>query len=147
MIEYKTGSIFDSAAQCLVNPVNTVGVMGAGLALEFKRRYPDMYQSYVAMCKDNSLQVGQVMFWHPKLRPDFVICLFPTKQHFRDKSTLIFVENGLRSFVKYAPFAQIKSVAFPKLGCGLGGLHFEHHVQPLLEKYLSNTPFTVEVYV
>lgn len=147
MITYVVGeSIFDSKAQCLVNPVNTVGIMGKGLALEFKRHYPDMFSSYRKMCEEGALKIGQVAFWAPKNRPNHIICIFPTKVHFRNKSFIHNIEKGLQSFVKYAPIMNITSAAFPKLGCGLGGLDFENHVQPLMERILGETNLDIEIY-
>lgn len=147
MIKYLEGDIFESTAQCLVNPVNCVGVMGKGLALEFKRRYPDVHQFYVDACKDGEISPGCIAVYALKKRPDRMICLFPTKYHWRDKSTVLMVDKAFQSFVHYAPQIKIKTVAFPKVGCGLGGLNFEHQVRPLFEKYFSDDTFEVEVYV
>ena len=102
MIVLKSGSIFDSSAQCLVNPVNCVGVMGKGLALDFKRRYPDMFGKYAQLCSKNELSIGRIAFWKPKHTTDPIICLFPTKNHWREKSTPEIIEEGLRQYVKYA---------------------------------------------
>lgn len=147
MIEYRTGSIFESSVQCLVNPVNCVGVMGKGLALEFKRQYPDMYKKYRELCLDGSLGVGQVAFYSLKRQPNKIICLFPTKNHWRDKSTVSLIDGSLQAFVKYAPEMKIKTAAFPKIGCGYGGLNFELQIRPMLEQYFSNSSFNIEVYV
>ena len=147
MILYKTGSIFDSTVQCIVNPVNCVGVMGKGLALEFKTHYPDMFKFYQKMCREGKLNLGQVGFYALKKDPSRIICLFPTKQHWRDKSLVSSIDEGLIAFVIYAPEMKIESVAIPKLGCGLGGLDFEHQVQPLFEKYFLNSKMLVEIYL
>lgn len=147
MIRYVHGDIFDSKASCLVNPVNCVGVMGKGLALQFRRRYPEMYEWYREQCANHMIQPGQVAFWASKKRPNPVICLFPTKNHWREPSTVQMIDEGLAAFVKYAPEMKVTSCAFPMLGCGLGGLDFARHVRPLIETHLSVTDFDTEVYV
>lgn len=147
MIIYKTGNIFDSEAQCLVNPVNCVGVMGKGLALEYKIHYPEMFRFYQKMCKERKLNLGQVGFYALKINPNKIICLFPTKQHWKESSTVVAIDSGLKAFVKYAPELKIQSVAFPKIGCGLGGLDFNHQIQPLFEKYFLSGDITVEIYI
>lgn len=144
MISYKTGSIFDSTAQCIVNPVNCVGIMGKGLALEFKHRYPKMLLPYRTHCKNGDLRPGVVQFWADG---GPLICLFPTKFHFREKSTVQMVNDGLKSFTGVAPILKISSVAFPKLGCGLGGLDWVHQIRPLMERYFAESELNVEVYV
>lgn len=147
MITFKSGSIFTSQAQCIVNPVNCVGVMGKGLALEFKKRYPDMFSRYHALCNKGEISVGKIAFWKPKIGDDPIICLFPTKNHWREKSTVSIIEQGLQQYVKYSPKLDITSAAFPKIGCGLGGLSFELQVAPLMKFYLDPLPYEVEIYV
>jgi O-acetyl-ADP-ribose deacetylase (regulator of RNase III) len=147
-ISYMTGDLFTSRAECLVNAVNTVGVMGGGIALEFKRRYPSMFESYKTYCADGSLKVGTLMFYKPA--DDIhnkIICLFPTKEHWQHPSRIEYIESGLRSFVRYHTQWNIKSIAFPKLGCGLGGLNWEYEVHPLMEKYLRGLDVDIEIYV
>ena len=146
MITYVTGNIFDSNAQCLVNPVNCVGVMGKGLALDFKKHYPDMFKFYIKRCKEGELNLGKIGFYALKHKPNRIICLFPTKQHWRDKSTVSSIDDGLKAFAKYAPDMMIETAAFPQLGCGLGGLDFRHQVQPLFEKYFLNSKLLIEIY-
>lgn len=146
MIIEKIGSIFDSKADCIVNPVNCVGVMGGGLALDFKRLYPDMFSRYKLLCASNELRIGSVAFWYPSDEASHVVCLFPTKDHWRNPSTVAYIEASLRAFVEFAPLANITSVAFPKVGCGLGGLDYDLEVKPLLYHHLSNCQLTVEIY-
>ena len=145
-IIFMTGSIFTTSCNCMVNPVNTVGVMGGGLAREFKRKFPHMYTLYREACVQDKLHVGSIMFYRQKVEATNIICLFPTKQHWRDPSTTEYIEDGLRAFVKYYPSWHITSVAFPKLGCGLGGLDWSYHVRPLMIKYLDGLPIPVEIY-
>lgn len=148
MIDYITGNIFDTNAQCLVNPVNTVGVMGAGLALKFKRQYPHMFNMYKLHCNSGTLKVGSLMFYKSSVEKNSkIICLFPTKEHWKNPSKIEYIKLGLQSFVQYYQEWNITSVAFPLLGCGLGGLDWEHEVQPLYIKYLSPLPINVSVYI
>lgn len=143
MIHYVSGNIFDSPAQTLVNPVNTVGVMGKGLALEFKKRYPRMFEEYKKQCRDGWLYVGSFMLWRAK---DHFVLNFPTKKHWKDPSSLIYVEAGLLSLANEYENYGISSIAFPKLGCGNGGLDWEV-VKPVMERYLQELPIDVYIYV
>lgn len=143
MIHYVSGNIFDSPAQTLVNPVNTVGVMGKGLALEFKKRYPKMFEEYKKQCRDGWLYVGSFMLWRAK---DHFVLNFPTKKHWKDPSSLIYVEAGLLSFVNEYESYGVSSIAFPKLGCGNGGLDWKA-VKPVMERYLQELPIDVYIYV
>jgi O-acetyl-ADP-ribose deacetylase (regulator of RNase III) len=145
VIEYVTGNILESDCQCLVNPVNTVGVMGKGLAKQFKMAYPAMMESYVDNCLSGALVPGRLMFYQPN-DSEKILCLFPTKTHWHLKSELKYVERGLIAFTEYYEEWNITSVAFPMLGCGLGGLDWQHHVKPLMEMYLSKLPIRVEIY-
>ncbi len=143
MITYLRGDIFSSQAQVLVNPVNTVGVMGKGLALQFKSRYPEMFAYYQRMCRGQLLDVGKLCLWKS---PEKWILLFPTKKHWRDPSKLEYIESGLRKLAENYERLRIESVAFPKLGCGNGGLEWDD-VKPLMEKYLGSLPICIDVYV
>jgi O-acetyl-ADP-ribose deacetylase (regulator of RNase III) len=147
MVKYISGSIFESKCEAYTNPVNCAGVMGAGLALEFKRRYPTMFQQYRTFCTEQKLKLGQVMVYHLYEPPPNTIILFPTKFHWKEKSTTDNIELGLKALLSAVELASIQSVALPKLGCGLGGLDFEHEVKPLYEFYLEVSPLTFEVYI
>lgn len=129
MIEYVEGDIFNSPAQVIVNTVNTVGVMGKGLALSFKKRYPEMFASYRSACEKRQLKTGKLMLWYA---PDHWILLFPTKENWRNPSKLEYIENGLIKFVNTYAEKNITSIAFPKLGCGNGELNWDD-VRPLME--------------
>jgi len=148
MITYQTGNIFSSKAQVLVNPVNTVGVMGKGLALAFKEKYPRMFRVYKTLCRDGLLRVGFPWLWSDT--EGHYVLLFPTKVHWKYFSRVEYIEEGLQSFAAriegHAYGFPITSIAFPTLGCGLGGLDFRTQVKPLMETYLSNLPIAVEVY-
>lgn len=143
MIKYIKGNIFDSKCAVLVNPVNCVGVMGKGLALEFKKRYPAMFQAYKNVCYTRELLPGRPMFIHGSSKS---IILFPTKYHWKEKSKIIYIRDGLEAIANGYKSFNIKSIAFPKLGCGLGGLDWKE-VMPLIEHYLSKLDIDVEIYV
>ena len=142
MIEYIEGDIFESPAQVIVNPTNTVGVMGKGLALSFKQRYPEMFKKYKAVCKNHLFSVGKLMLFY---ETDHWVLLFPTKEHWRGPSKLEYIEKGLLKFVQTYESKNITSIAFPKLGCGNGELDWAD-VKPLMEKYLKDLPIDVYVY-
>lgn len=143
MLTYIEGDLFSSPAQVLVNTVNTVGVMGKGIALEFKKRYPNMFEIYKKQCDKHNLVIGKLMLWYA---PDHWILQFPTKEHWRNPSKLEYIEKGLMTFVrKYADY-NISSIAFPKLGCGNGELKWAD-VKVLMEKYLKDLPIDVYIYL
>ncbi len=142
MIMYTNGNLFDCKVQTLVNPVNTVGVMGKGLALAFKNRYPDMFQEYKSQCDRGELSIGSL---HLYKSSDYWILNFPTKKHWRNKSQIAFIKAGLKTFIDSYPSMGIDSIAFPKLGCGYGGLDWKNDVQPMMEQYLSDLPIQIEI--
>ena len=143
MITYLKGDLFNSPAQVLVNAVNTVGVMGKGVALEFKKRYPAMFKSYQKICDNQTFEVGKLYLWKG---PEKWVLLFPTKQHWRNPSKLEYIEAGLKKFAAHAQRLGIESIAFPKLRCGNGGLRWES-VQPVMERYLKPLPLQIYIYV
>ena len=113
------GNIFNSSCEFLVNPVNCVGVMGKGLALEFKNKYPLNFQKYKAFCDNASFHIGKLLIVYENNK---FIVNFPTKKHWRNKSDLEFIKIGLEELKVAIKDFNIKSIALPKLGCGLGGL-------------------------
>lgn len=129
----QNGNLFDSRCQTLVNTVNCIGVMGKGIALEFKRRYPAMFEVYRRICQQGLLEVGKLQLWKGS---DHWVLNFPTKQHWRDQSQMEWIEEGLRKFVATYREKNITSIAFSMLGCGNGGLDKEE-VLPLMQKYLE----------
>jgi O-acetyl-ADP-ribose deacetylase (regulator of RNase III) len=136
MIQFVQGNLFDSQAEALVNAVNTVGVMGRGVALEFKHRFPENYRAYRLACKREELIVGKMFVTETKLEQPRWIINFPTKQHWRNPSKLEFVRDGLEDFVRVIEAHGIKSVALPALGCGTGGLEWKT-VRELIEAVLE----------
>lgn len=149
MIEYINGDIFDSECICLVNPVNCVGVMGAGLALQFRKRFPKNYYVYKIMCENYSIGIGRPMFCKEGGK---VIIDFPTKYHYRNKSKLEDIDKALCAIPEilnkiFNGTIPIKNtIAFPAIGCGLGGLEWSQ-VKNLIENRLGNYPFTVKIYL
>ncbi len=145
MIRHSTGSIFDSRANALVNPVNCRGVMGKGLALAFAKRWPEIVPPYRRACTHGLLRPGQVFSIdvdaHP---PRYVICV-PTKDHWRDASKAEDIIAGLRALVVEARDLHLDSLAVPALGCGLGGLDWAL-VRPLMEMWLMQLQCDVQVY-
>ena len=125
MIETKTGDIFAEKAEALVNAVNCVGVMGRGIALQFKRAFPANFKAYVARCKRNAMQPGRVFVFETGqiTNPRYIIN-FPTKRHWRGKSRMEDIESGLVSLAREIRSRGILSVAIPALGSGLGGLNW-----------------------
>lgn len=131
MIIFRQGNIFDSEAKALVNPVNTVGVMGKGLALEFKKRYPESYKNYVEVCSSGFFDVGKTILYSENGK---YIINVPTKKHWKDPSKLEWIESGLKSLCNKVLFLNC-SVAIPALGCGNGGLEWPE-VKPLIESIM-----------
>lgn len=142
MVQYIQGDIFKSPAQVLVNAVNTIGVMGKGIALEYKNRYPNMYDKYKAACEEHSLDIGKLMLC---FEADHWILLFPTKKTWRQPSKYEYIEKGLKKFVEVYLTLGITSIAFPKLGCGNGELDWVN-VKEIMEKYLSTLPINIYIY-
>lgn len=149
MIEFVTdGDIFESECEALVNPVNCVGVMGAGLAKEFKKRYPTNFDLYQYACDCNEVMPGKmfITFRDTAILPRYIIN-FPTKRDWRHESKLADIDAGLTALVIDINRYNIKSVAVPALGCGLGGLFWEV-VSPRIRDALSPlTEVHVKIYV
>ena len=144
MINYVDSYLFQSPAKVLVNPVNTVGVMGKGLALRFKQTYPDMFQAYQQLCENGQFDIGDLMLYKT---PDKWILNFPTKKHWRQKSKLEYIEGGLQKFLSTYLNQGITSISFPMLGCGAGGLDWETQVKPLMVKYLRDLPLDIYIHL
>ena len=135
MINYKVGDILTSDHQALVNTVNTVGVMGKGIALKFKKTFPIVEQEYQEAVKNNLIKIGKVQVVHTNMiSPKFVIN-FPTKKHWKNPSKLEYIDKGLQDLVNVIMQNNIKSISIPPLGCGNGKLSW-HKVKPLMEYYL-----------
>ncbi len=143
MFTARIGDLFTSRAQTLVNTVNCVGIMGKGVAQKFKTLYPAMFDDYAKRCTKQEVRLGEpYSYYHSS---DLVIVNFPTKNHWRSSSRLSDIEAGLNHFVENYKEWGVKSVAFPPLGCGNGGLEWAE-VGPLMFRLLGHLDIEVEVY-
>ena len=147
-ISVKEGNIFTSECQTLVNTVNCDGVMGRGIALEFRLRRPAMFAEYVKHCKAKRLDIGKLWIYKPPpSEQDKRWTLnFPTKRHWKYPSKKEYLESGLQKFVATYRDQHIESIAFPTLGTANGGL-FEDEVIPLMKSYLEKCDIPVEIYL
>lgn len=147
-ISVKEGNIFTSKCQTLVNTVNCDGVMGSGIALEFRLRRPAMFAQYAEHCKAKRLDIGKLWIYKPPpSEPDKRWTLnFPTKRHWKYPSKKEYLESGLQKFVATYRDQHIESIAFPTLGTANGGLS-EDEVIPLMENYLKKCDVPIEIYL
>jgi len=148
MIELKKGNIFTTQCQTIVNTINTVGVMGAGIAYEFKLRFPDMFEKYKIFCENGLIDIGKL--WIYKLtkfdNENFEFILnFPTKRDWRHPTKIGYLELGLQKFVKTYKQKGIESIAFPLLGASKGGLNEEISLN-IMKKYLEKVDIPVEIW-
>lgn len=132
IIYYEDKDIFLTKVYALVNPVNTVGIMGKGLALQFKERYPDNYESYRESAVKGEIKIGEMFV--TKHNSTYIIN-FPTKKHYKNPSKIEYIKEGLIDLVRVIEKHKIKSIAIPALGCGLGGLNWSL-VEPLIVAHL-----------
>lgn len=140
MIEITTGDILAADAEALVNTVNCVGIMGRGIALQFRKAFPDNFKSYEKACERKELQPGRLfVFRTGQLTNPHYIINFPTKRHWKGKSQLADIESGLTALVAEIRRLGIRSVAIPPLGCGQGGLDWAE-VRPRIEQALQAVP-------
>jgi len=144
MITYVKMNIFESPAQVIVNTVNTVGVMGKGIAKQYKTFYPEMFKEYQKYCEEKLLEVGKL--WIYKTENKWILN-FPTKEHWRSPSKIEYIEKGLQKFVDTYEEKGIRSISFPPLGCGNGGLNWESEVKPLMEKYLKSIDIDIFIHL
>lgn len=144
MITYVDFSLFDSPAKVLVNTVNTVGVMGKGIANEFKSVYPEMFTEYQQLCERRMFNVGDL--WVYKTPHKWVLN-FPTKKHWRSPSKPEYLEAGLKKFARVYQEARITSISFPQLGCGNGELDWKTQSKPLMEEYLKDLPIEIFIHI
>lgn len=142
MITYLDGTVFNAPVKTYVNTVNCAGIMGAGIALEFKLRYPEMFNDYVNKCQLKQMKVGVPRIF--EYSEDIWIMNFPTKGHWRYPSKMIWIEEGLKYFVENYKKRNIESIAFPKLGTSNGGLEWKE-VKVLMDKYLGD--LDIDVYI
>ncbi len=141
MIKITDSTVFNTAAECIVNTINCVGFMGKGIALEFALRYPKLEKQYVEECHKKQIHTGRVYFYNIDGQK---IINFPTKFHFKNPSRLEWIEEGLWHFIENYKNWNIKSIAFPILGSNNGGLN-PKVVEDIMIKYLGN--LDIDVYI
>ena len=140
MFEYRTGDILASDAEALVNTVNCVGIMGRGIALQFKNAFPENFRVYARACEHKEVQPGRMLvFENRKLNEPKYIINFPTKRHWKGKSRLTDIDAGLAALRREIEERGIRSIAIPPLGSGLGGLNWAE-VRPRIESALNDLP-------
>jgi len=145
MILHAEGDLLATDAEALVNTVNTVGVMGKGIALQFKQAFPDNYVAYETACRREEVQIGKMFVFHRPNNPRTIIN-FPTKKHWKGKSRIEDIKSGLKSLIDVVKRERIHSIAVPPLGCGNGGLEWKD-VKPLIEEAFSELPdVTVQLF-
>lgn len=147
MIKHVIGNIFESEAEAIVNTVNTVGVMGKGIALQFKKFFPNNYKVYAKACAANEFNIGDLLVVKDSslLYGEKLIINFPTKTSWKKSSEYIYIEKGLQRLVEVISEYNIKSIAIPPLGAGNGGLNWDN-VKALIEQYLSEVECDIHIY-
>lgn len=143
-IKHIRGNIFNSKCQTIVNTVNCVGVMGKGIALVYKLRYPNMFKEYKEHCKNRLLTTGSLWLYTRQENAPWILN-FPTKFHWKYPSKIEWIEQGLKKFIDTYEGKGITSVAFPLLGTHNGGLDV-NEVKYLMDHYLENCPIDIEIY-
>lgn len=143
-IKHIKGNIFNTKCSTIVNTVNCVGVMGKGIALVHKLRYPEMYAEYVSHCKDKLIKPGVLWLYTKEINAPWILN-FPTKFHWKYPSKIEWIENGLIKFVASYRQKNISSIAFPLLGTHNGGLD-TGFVKDLMDKYLGKCDIDIEIY-
>jgi O-acetyl-ADP-ribose deacetylase (regulator of RNase III) len=147
MIELKQGDILRANAEALVNTVNCVGVMGRGLALQFKKVFPDNFKCYKTVCDRKELQPGKMLIYDlNRLHKPRYVVNFPTKRHWKGKSRMEDIEAGLQTLVSEVQKRDILSIAIPPLGCGLGGLCWSDVRAKIEEAFQGLTDVQVLLY-
>ncbi|WP_295912785.1 macro domain-containing protein [uncultured Xanthomonas sp.] len=149
-VTFKDGDMFSTNADAIVNTVNCVGVMGKGVALEFKRRWPENYKVYKKVCDRRELRPGMMLVYDRgdifgSDRPRFLIN-FPTKDHWRSKSKIEYIENGLDALIREIRSRSITSIALPPLGCGNGGLDWAIVKPLIIDKLSVLSDVRIEIY-
>lgn len=140
MITLTQGNLLESNAEALVNTVNAVGVMGKGIALQFKKAFPENFKAYEAACKTDKIRPGVMFVTEARtLHGVRYIINFPTKRHWKGKSRMSDIETGLRALAQEVRSRDIRSIAIPPLGCGLGGLSWVD-VRAKIEQAFADLP-------
>ena len=134
-----TGNLLDDDAQALVNPVNTIGVVGSKLTRRFKRRFPQMYSDYRSRARSGGIRIGEMLVWQDPSGAGPIIINFPIKQHWIRDSHLSYIQSRLDALTETVEALDIGSIAMPALGCGLGGLAW-NDVLPQIERAFQGLP-------
>ena len=145
MITTAHGNLLEAEVDAVVNAVNTVGIMGKGIALMFKEHFPRNFEAYARACEADEVRVGKMFVTENKelFGPRWIIN-FPTKTHWRVKTQIEWVKEGLKDLVRVIRAKNIRSIAIPPLGCGNGGLNWQD-VRPLIEAALGELDGVVAV--
>lgn len=144
-ITFKKGNIFSSDKQTIVNTINCVGVMGKGVALGFRLRYPEMYEKYKEFCKNKQITIGKLWLYKRPQEYSKWVLNFPTKFHWKYPSKMEYLEAGLQKFVETYQEKGITSIAFPLLGTHNGGLD-KNDVLNIMHFYLDKCSIPIEIY-
>lgn len=142
MVTIKKGNIFTTKCQTIVNTINCVGVMGAGIAYECRLRYPKMYERYIELCNSKKINIGTLWIYKSE---DKWILNFPTKNHWRYESKVEYLEKGLQKFLETYKERGITSIAFPLLGASNGGIPEKISIE-IMQKYLEKCDIDIEIY-
>jgi appr-1-p processing enzyme family protein len=142
-IRYTAGNLLESKQEALVNTVNLEGYMGKGIAYQFKKRFPENNKAYIEACKNNNIGIGKVFSFKEDGK---IIINFPTKDRWREKTKISYIEKGLESLKRLITDSGISSVAIPPLGCGNGGLEWSE-VKPLIEERLKELKNVADILI
>ena len=140
MIESIEGNLLKADAEAFVNAVNCIGIMGKGIALQFKKAFPENFKKYKTVCEWKGLQLGKLFIFETSLlyNPKYIVN-FPTKNHWKEKSQMEYIESGLKTLIKEILKRKISSIAIPPLGSGLGGLKW-NNVRLKIEEAFEQIP-------
>ena len=145
-LEITQGDIFRSDMQTFAITVNCVGIMGKGIALEMKKKCNPAYENYRNLCENGGMKMGEpVVYADQEVLGDKQMLFFPTKFHWRNKSNLFEIKNGLKYFAEHYDELGVESIAFPALGCSNGGLNW-NDVKPVMCEYLEDLDIEIEIY-
>jgi O-acetyl-ADP-ribose deacetylase (regulator of RNase III) len=147
MITFKTGNIFEEDSEAIVNTVNCVGIMGRGIALQFKKKYPANFKAYAEAAKHSEIIPGKMFVFenNKNFSPKYIIN-FPTKRHWRDKSRISDIQSGLQALAETIQKEKIQSIALPPLGCGLGGLNWDEVRQLIVNTFEKLSDINIIVF-
>lgn len=146
MIRFTIGNIISSETEAIINTVNTKGIMGKGIALQFKEAFPDNYKLYVKACKDGTIDIGKLLITETNLLYPKYIINFPTKQHWRENSSIEYIDKGLTDLIQIIEKYKIKSISIPPLGAGNGKLEWQK-VKKLITSRLNKLSNEIDILI